>query len=137
MSWVGWAIAVGGPLLGIGAVMALTIAHEHARSLRRLPVKLPSSPCVVWRARTTLFEEYLAEEREAAPAVRRRSQERLLVQMERASTAVLVEFLEERAGGDQPAAVAARVARPHPRPVAVERAARPTRLVPLSPEIAI
>ena len=138
MSGVGWVIAVGGPLLGIGAVVALTIAHEHSRSLRRLPIRLPSAPQVVWRARTTLFEDYLAEERQAAPSERRRSHDRLLVQVARASTTVLEEFLEERAGEGQALPVAAPpVVRVPARPVLVERSARPTRLVPLRTEIAI
>lgn len=141
MSWVGWVIAVGGPLLGIGAVMALVVAHEHARWLRRLPVKLPTTPAVVRRAHTVLLDDYLSDERGATAAVRRRGHARLLFQMERANTAVLEEFLEERAEAQTAAAVPVEPRRPAPRavrrPVIEERAARPTRLVPLAPEIAI
>ncbi|HEU5319109.1 MAG TPA: hypothetical protein VFX49_23560 [Chloroflexota bacterium] len=150
MSWVGWAIAIGGPLLGIGAVMALAVAHEHARLVRRLPVRLPESPRPVRRASTALLEDYLSDEREASPAQRRRRHERLLLQARRASTDVFEEFFEERIAAPTsdavervPLQVRTPVDRPVDRPIVrrpvpvFERAARPTRLVPLGPEIAI
>jgi hypothetical protein len=151
MSWVGWAIAVGGPLLGMGAVMALVVAHEHARLVRRLPVRLPASPLPVRRANTALLDDYLADERGASLTERRRRHERLLLQARRASTDVFQEFLQDRTevSGMVARAVprvrvpaAPQIAPPlgpvvrRPAPV-FERAARPTRLVPLAPEIAI
>jgi hypothetical protein len=145
MSWVGWAIAVGGPLLGIGAVMALAVAHEHSRQLRRLPLRLPPAPRPVRRASVTLLEEYLADERDASPTQRRRRHERLALQARRASTLVFEEFLEERAETEAldvrvpvapPLAVPERPVVRRPTPI-YDRAARPTRLVPLASEIAI
>jgi hypothetical protein len=139
MSWVGWAIAVGGPLLGIGAVMALAVAHEHSRQLRRLPVRLPATPQPVRRASVALLESYLEDERDASPTLRRRRHARLLLQSQRASTVLFEEFLEDWTA--VVAVVAPQAAPPRPivrRSVPVfERAAHPTRLVPLAPEIAI
>ena len=153
-----WVIAVGGPLLGIAAVVALVVAHEHGAALRRtsLPgvARVPRAPHAGRRASTTLLEEYLSDEREAGLILRRQRHARLLLQTERSSTWVLEEYLEERGavartpapvaalGRPAPVRVPARVIRSaprlQPRPIA-ERAARPTRLVPLtaSAEIAI
>lgn len=139
MSWVGWAIAVGGPLLGIGAVMALAVAHEHSRQLRLLPVRLPGTPQPVRRASVALLECYLQDERDASPTLRRRRHARLLLQTQRASTVALEEFLEDRtalAAFVAPTAAPPRQAVRRPAPI-FERAAHPTRLVPLGPEIAI
>ena len=130
-------IAIGGPLLGIGAVMALAVAHEHGRLIRHLPLRLPGGPVPVRRASTALLEEYLADERDASLTLRRRRQERLLLQVRRASTGVFDEFLEERAVPVAPVvapAVPVVVRRAAPE---YERVARATRLVPLPPEIAI
>jgi hypothetical protein len=142
MSWVGWVIAVGGPLLGIGAVMALAMLHEHGARLKRLPVSV-SPPLPLRRSCTTLLDDYLVDDREASPAARRRESSQLLLQAQRASTTALEDFLEERDTGYAPAPPAAPPSTRAPAPVVrrrapvYERAARPTRLVPLTPEIAI
>lgn len=159
MSLMTWVIAVGGPLLGIAAVVALVVAHEHGAALRRtrLPgvARVPRAPHAGRRAATTLLEEYLADEREAGLTARRQRHARLLLQTERSSTWVLEEYLEERsvtsvrapvpvvapvrpAPSQVPAHAVRSAPRLQPRPVH-ERAARPTRLVPLSAsaEIAI
>src|SRR5688500_13322095 len=155
MSLMTWVIAVGGPLLGIAAVVALVVAHEHGAALRlaKLPVvgRVPHAPHAGRRAATTLLEEYLADEREAGLAARRQRHAGLLIQTARSSTWVLDEYLEERravAKTPVPAPVApARMPAPAFVPAQVrvqprrieERAARPTRLVPLTApaEIAI
>jgi hypothetical protein len=155
MSLMSWVIAVGGPLLGIAAVVALVVAHEHGEALRRakLPVmaRVPRAPHAGRRAATTLLEEYLADEREAGVALRRQRHAGLLIQAARSSTWVLDEYLEERqalASAPIPARVLpARIATPVFVPAQVrvqprrieERAARATRLVPLAApaEIAI
>ena len=150
MSVMTWVLAVGGPLLGIAAVAALVIAHEHGAALRRakLPVfaRVPRAPHAGRRADTTLLEEYLADDREASATQRRQRHAGLLLQSARSDTWVLDEYLEERglvvlqappAAPPAPARPAPAIA-PQPRRIE-ERAARPTRLVPLSApaEIAI
>ena len=156
MSVMTWVFAVGGPLLGIAAVIALVVAHEHGAALRRakLPLvqRVPRAPHAGRRAATTLLEDYLAEERQASATERRLRHANLLLQATRSSTWVLEEFLEERATSG---AVAVRPVPVRPAPVRQlpvrsaparvrsraieERSARPTRLVPLSAraEIAI
>ena len=155
MSLMTWVIAVGGPLLGIAAVVALVVAHEHGAALRRrrLPLleRVPRAPHTGCRAPTALLDDYLTDEREAGPAQRRERHTKLLLQASRSSTWVLEEFLEER----ETALVAyattlrpAQPARPLPLPKRVpalrtaprrieERAARPTRLVPLTAQAEI
>src|SRR5688572_14110861 len=145
MSLMTWVIAVGGPLLGIAAVVALVVAHEHGAGLRRakLPVlaRVPRAPHSGRRAATTLLEEYLADEREAGLAARRQRHAGLLIQTARSSTWVLDEYLDERRAVASPAvrpvsapAAPARIptpvlvparARVQPRRIE-ERAARPT-----------
>jgi hypothetical protein len=122
----------------------------EAEAVGRGSLKL--APVVVRRASSSLLEDYLLDEREASPTVRRERQERLLVQTSRASTAVFEEFLGDAAAASpavapQPAPVRPHAApapvsrrpavRPVLAPVAAGRAAHATRLVPLSPEIAI
>src|SRR5688572_995481 len=100
MSLMTLVIAVGGPLLGIAAVVALVVAHEHGAALRRssLPgvARVPRAPHAGRRAATTLLDEYLSDEREAGLTLRRERHARLLIQTERSSTWVLDEYLEER-----------------------------------------
>ena len=154
MSLMTWVIAVGGPLLGIAAVVALVVAHEHGAALRRakLPMvdRVPRAPHAGRRAASTLLEEYLAEERQASAAERRQRHAGLLLQTSRSSTWVLEEYLEDRATAGaaavhplpmrrlptQEAPVRAAPARVQPRRVE-ERAARPTRLVPLTAQAEI
>jgi hypothetical protein len=142
MALMTWVIAVGGPLLGIAAIVALVVAHEHGSSLRRakLPVlaRVPSAPHAGRRAATTLLDDYLVEDREANPTQLRHSHTGLVLQASRSDTWVLDEYLEDR----QSAAAAVAVA-PAPIPVRVgprrieERAAHPTRLVPLGAQAEI
>jgi hypothetical protein len=154
MSLMTWVIAVGGPLLGIAAVVALVVAHEHGAALRRakLPVvaRVPRAPHAGRRAPTTLLEEYLVDEREAALPVRRQRHAGLLLQAARSTTWVLDEFLEDRRAASEAVLESARrpaapvrvplapAPRVQPRRIE-ERTARPTRLIPLtaSAEIAI
>ncbi|MGI8424924.1 MAG: hypothetical protein ACR2NO_12575 [Chloroflexota bacterium] len=143
-----WLIAVGGPLLGIAAVVALVVAHEHGTQLRRarlpLGVRLPETPRVVRRANTALLDDYLVEDRDAGTSLRRQRHTRLLIQASRSNTWVLAEYLEEREKDAPPTAAPAAApkirsaAAPAPVPAPArarhveERSARPTRLVPLS-----
>jgi hypothetical protein len=100
MSLITWVIAVGGPLLGIAAVAALVVAHEHGAALRRsrLPLveRVPRAPHAGRRATTALLDDYLTDERAASPTERRQRHTKLLLQASRSSTWVLEEFLEER-----------------------------------------
>jgi hypothetical protein len=163
-----WAILVGGPLLGITAVCALAVLHEHGGE------RVRSERVGTRRSSTVLLEDYLLDAQTASLADRHRLQDRLILQTARASTVVLEDFLEDRVSPlalrapiRRPAAPALGIAQPgtalapafaskvspassrvlsrpapralQPRPTsfALERGARPTRLVPLSPEIAI
>jgi len=142
MSWslVMWIILAGGPVLGIAAMMMLAVYHEHGAQTRLAR----REPRIARRSSTLLLEDYLAEERTATVTERRHRGERLLLQSVRASTEVFEEFLADRAAQGIPAPkpvvrpvrVAARPPVLAPVPV-FQRAARPTRLLPLSPEIAL
>ena len=100
MSVMSWVIAVGGPLLGIAAVVALVVAHEHGAALRRskLPLaeRVPRAPHAGRRASTTLLDEYLTEDRQVTPTQLRHRRNGLLLQATRSSTWVLQEYLEDR-----------------------------------------
>ena len=144
-----WAILVGGPLLGILATIALAVFHEHGEPGARAGSTLPGAdvdlqavaPRVIRRASTALLEDYLLDDREASISLRRRRHALLVLQTERASTAAFEDFMADL---EAPAALPVSVPQPARRApvrtpvrVAVDRAPRPTRLVPLSPEIAI
>ena len=155
MSLMTWVFAVGGPLLGIAAVVALVVAHEHGAALRRsrLPLveRVPRAPHAGRRAPTALLDDYLTDEREANPTQRRQRHTKLLLQATRSSTWVLEDFLEEREtalAAYSSALRPARPVRPLPLPARVpvqrtaprrieERTARPTRLVPLTAQAEI
>jgi len=166
-SWVMWAMLVGGPLLGMLAIALLVMLHEHSPrlSIRAGAPRVQGggiepfaerlarvAPLAIRRSSTMLLDDYLLDERDAALDVRRARQSRLLTQTERASTHVFEAFLADRAGvlkgslNPRPARITNRAPAeqrvPALRPVRVlqpdyQRAARATRLVPLSPEIAI
>src|SRR5688500_4361018 len=123
MSLMTWVITVGGPLLGIAAVVALVVAHEPGAALRRsnLPgvARVPRAPHAGRRAATPPLDEYLLDEREAGLTSRRERHARLLLQTERSSTWVLDEYLEVRSAP----AVA-----PAPVPVAVPVPPAPVRV---------
>jgi len=142
MSWslVMWVILAGGPLLGIAALMVLAIFHEHGAQTR----VGRREPRVTRRSSTILLEDYLAEDRTATVTERRQSGEKLLLQNARASTEVFEMFLTDREAQIIPVPkLTVRPVRIAARPPVIaqlpvfQRAARPTRLVPLSPEIAL
>lgn len=157
MSWslVVWVLLIGAPLVGILAVTGLVMFHEHAPHSARGRSAGRVHPATSRRAPVSLLDEYLEDERGAAPATRRARQASLLHQTARASTLVLDEYLEERAkvaieNGRRrlrPAYVAPPPARQRlpavtrdTRPAlspAFERAPRQTRLAPLGAEIAV
>jgi hypothetical protein len=161
LTWIAWVVLLGGPLIGILAVVSLSLFHEHKDPLRLRPEGGVTRRMAGRRASTALLESYLLDEYEASPNERRKVQARLVVPMARASTLALDEYLEEREwqGAARPARVpAAAPPRPARQPVrgsvprpampaalgavpmrahGYQRAARPTRLVPLSPEIAV
>ena len=145
------------PVVGFAAIAILLLFHEYgevglaaapSKAKARVP-RVLTEPVVACRSNTSLLNEYLVDDREASTLERLRENARLVVRLERAQTAVLDEYLGECSPGPQP--VAARVSQPEriapapifepvvrraPAPVH-ERAARPTRLMPLSPEIAV
>lgn len=155
MTWTiaHWMLIAGGPLLGITAIVALALFHEHGH--RR---EARHRPSVARRAASALLDDYLADDRGASLAAWRAQRSALLVQTARASTTVLDEYLEDRARGfvapvprrqqpDRPATPVLPAARPRPvisparqprpRPVAApafafHRPARSTRLMPLA-----
>ncbi|HEV2121223.1 MAG TPA: hypothetical protein VGW38_00415 [Chloroflexota bacterium] len=143
------------PVVGFAAIAILLLFHEYgevglaaAPSPKARVPRVLTEPVVACRSNTSLLNEYLVDDREASTLERLRENARLVVRLERAQTAVLEEYLVECSGGLQP--VAARVSNPEqtappifepaarraPAPV-YERAARPTRLMPLSPEMAV
>lgn len=156
-----WAIALGGPLLGIVAVVLLTLLHEYGERVaqsemaRRLRLNLPPLPAS--RASTVVLDAYLEEEHSTGTVERRHQQLRLVTPVVRASTAVFETYLEEKEkvsvgavaaiprppGRRRPAPVPRPALPPHPwripvaqpaRPAVarLDRSPRPTRLVPIA-----
>lgn len=160
LTWMAWVVLLGGPILGILAVVLLSVFHEH-KDPQRINTAHSGALGRGRRASTDVFVSYLLDEQEAKPAERRKMQAQVVTPMVRASTEALDQFLYDRATSaaavvpGRPTGTSARPAlRQEPtlrsRPVAVHalriastpvhgdrRYAGSTRLMPLSPEIAV
>ncbi len=158
LTWIILVLLAGAPLIGILAVIALSVYHEHKDPHQskapgvqgRAPSVQPSTslPAIAGRrASTAVLECYLDDERAATAADRESRHARLVTPIVRASAWALQDHLELRAGAVAPAPIPL-IAPESPRRVVLwparlaptERydcAPRATRLMPLSPEIAI